>query len=173
MNTKSIAHVVFQFAVCITFFSLLYFTWIKKIQYLILENQIKRVFADIAQDLVIVDISGFREQIYSVLKNTLAKERNSLIETDQLVEQSNQKIVIESAIVIAVVVVICIIVSSWIVRRYKLDWKDMVIDGLSCGLTLSIVLIMFLYLVVNYYDLIDPNIVKKTILDLLIEYSKK
>lgn len=173
MNTKLVAHVVFQFAVSVAFFSVLYFTWIKKIQYLILENQIKRVFADIAQDLVIVDVSGLRERIYSILKNSLAKERNSLIETDQLVEQSNQKVVIESAIVISVVVCVCIVISAWMVREYKLDWKDMVIDGLSCGLTLSVVLILFLYLVVNYYDLIDPNVVKKTILDLLIEYSKK
>jgi len=184
MNTKLIAYVLFEFSICIAFFCFLYFTWIKDIQHLILKNQIERVFSDIANDLVIIDASNtLRQNIYSTLKNTLAQQRNTLLESDVKIEEANKSVLIESGIVISVFVLMGMGISIWLSKKYteqssaasfagKFDSKDMILDGLSCGLTLSVVLIMFLYLVVNYYDLIDPNVVKKTILDVLIEYSK-
>lgn len=173
MNTKLIAYILFECSVCIAFFCFLYFTWIKDIQHLILKNQIERVFKDIANDLMIIDTSNtLRQNIYSTLKNTLAQQRNTLLESDVKTEEANKSVLIESGIVISVFVLMGMGISIWLSKKYKFDSKDMILDGLSCGLTLSVVLIMFLYLVVNYYDLIDPNVVKKTILDVLIEYSK-
>jgi len=174
MNTKSITYIVFQFGLCIAFFSFLFFTWIKDIQKLILQSQIDRVFSDIGQDLVIIDTSNkIREQIYATLKNTLVPQRNVLSDSDKSSEAMNQSVVIESASVIGVIVLVCIGVSIWLCRKYNIDYKDVLFDGLVCAIILSGVLIVFLYLVVKNYDLIDPNIVKKTILDVLIEYSKK
>jgi len=171
MNTKSITYIVFQFGLCIAFFSFLFFTWIKDIQKSILQSQIDRVFSDIGQNLVIIT-SNTREQIYSILKNTLAAQRNVLSESDESVKSVNESVVIESASVLSVIVLVCIGTSIWMCRKYKIDWKDMVLEGLICALFLSGVLIMFLYFVIKNYDLIDPNVVKKTILDVLIEYSK-
>jgi hypothetical protein len=174
MNTKSIAYVLFQFGMSVAIFSLLFFTWIKDIQKLILQSQIDRVFTEIGRDFVIIDTSNFiREKIYATLKNTLAPQRNVLLESDEKTKTVNQSVAIESASVIGIVVFICVVVSIGLCLKYKIDWADMVFDGLSCAIILSAVLILFLYLVVKNYDLIDPNIVKKTILDVLIEYSKK
>ena len=159
---------------CVAFLSFLFFTWIKDIQKSILQSQIDRVFADIGRDLVIIDTSNvIREQVYATLKNTLVPQRNVLLESDEQTKAVNQSVVIESASVISVLVLICVGVSIGLCIKYKIDWKDMVLEGLICATILSSVLIMFLYLVVKNYDLIDPNIVKKTIIDVLIEYSKK
>lgn len=172
MDKKTIAHVLFQFGVCVAFFSFLYFTWIQKITHLIVERQINDVFSSIEKDLRLIDINNtLQAKIFYTIKNKMAQARMTIVDVDESIEANNQVVKIESGLTIGLIVLIAFGISGYMVKRHKLDGIDVIIDGLSGMMILSGVLIAFLYLVVMNYNLIDPNVVKKMMVDALIEYS--
>lgn len=172
MDKKTIAHVLFQFGVCVSFFSFLYFTWVQKITHLIVERQINDVFSSIEKDLRLIDVDNtLRSKIYYALKNKLAQMRMGTTNADTTIEATNTIVKIEAGLTIGIFVLIVFGICGYLVKRYKLNATDMIVDGLSGMFILSGVLIAFLYLVVMNYNLIDPNVVKKMMVDAWIEYS--
>jgi hypothetical protein len=173
INRARLPHTLFQVGMCVLFFTFLFFTWIQNIQQMILESQVDRVFKDINRDLRLLDLyNTIRPRILIEFKNLLAQNRGDINTKDEEIKASNQSVKTEVWIVSGLIFISCMIGTYIFVKRQGISWSEVILEGLITAIVLSIVLVLFLYLVVQNYDLIDPNIVKKTLVDALIEYSK-
>jgi|688.fasta_scaffold430464_2 hypothetical protein len=173
INRARLPHTLFQVGMCILIFTFLYFTWVGHLQQMIIENQINRVFADLNRDLRLIDLyNTIRPRMIIELKNTLAQNRGTIKARDEQIKASNRSVTIEVWIVVSLLFLGCMFGTYVFAKRQGASWNEILIEGCTVAVSLSVVLILFLYLVVENYDLIDPNVVKKTLVDALIEYGK-
>lgn len=173
INLNRMPHTLFQVGFSILIFTFLFFTWVDKLQEIIVKNQIERVFSDLNRDLRMIDtFNTIRPRVVAELENYFVQSREEIKETDQFIKDQNKSVLTEVWITVIILFGMCMFGTYIFARRYNVSWTDLLVEGFSVTIALSVVLILFLYLVVNNYDLIDPNVVKKTLVDALLEYGK-
>ena len=166
MNAQIIATLVFQFALIISFITIFFFTFVRKVESEIIDDQIDRVMTDFSEELGLIEDNTITKSLKQI-----QLDKPNLVEEDKRAD-TNNKVILKNAItLLAILVPICLIISFSMVIIFKLSMKEMFILGFSGLFIVIIIEIIFLLVFAKNYRTLDSNVVKKGVVDSLIKYK--
>lgn len=166
MSYKKAAHIVLNVTIISTFIGVLFFTYGKKVEKQIVQDQSKYIAKTIANDVKLFIPLELKIKLKEQLKvPDMSKE-------DAAVEKSNSELQKKAMIVLGVLFFIGITTTIIICIIGKLNLR-VLLESVVILIFVALTEILFLNLVARNYKIADPNFVKKEFLEAIKEQVSK
>ena len=158
---QTFANLFFQFILIITFITVFFFTYVKDVEKTIVDKQVNEAIASLKNEPLLINYN---------FKN-LNLQTPDLSSQDSSVEESN-KIIEENAFKFLFILFgIGLFIIITITLVFKLSVKEMLMVTIPGLIVVGLTEFLFLNLFVKNYITLDPNMIKKGIIQGLIDYS--
>jgi len=163
------ANTVLQVTLIVLAITLFFFLYASHIEEKVVVTQIDRLVNSFTGDMTVLLKPDEKRAIQQVMKNMSPTE--DMTKADADARESNQQLINKSSLVVGAFMVIGIFVSILLGIHYKLDFWNMVKSSIVGVLACMFTEYMFLtYLAANYHSL-DPNNIKRAVIQSLQDYS--
>ena len=156
-----IANLIFNVNIYAIFLVIFYFTYAVQVENQILDIQINDIMGDITTDIKDVITDQQAATLRNILDNITLPDLSS---DDIVVEKSNANILKYSIIAISVFTALCILSIILMHYFYKIDISHNIVKNFVILFFIAITEILFLNFVSKSYKSLDPNVVKKLII---------
>ena len=156
-----IANLIFNVNIYAIFLVIFYFTYAVQVENQILDIQINDIIGDITTDIKDVITDQQAATLRNILDNITLPDLSS---DDIVVEKSNANILKYSIIAISVFTALCILSIILMHYFYKIDISHNIVKNFVILFFIAITEILFLNFVSKSYKSLDPNVVKKLII---------
>jgi|UniRef100_A0A6C0CYV6 multisubunit Na+/H+ antiporter MnhG subunit len=159
-SMNGIANILIGLTLFSIFLCIFYFTYASKVENDILGIQIKNLVDSLTENIEATPID--RNALLAILDNVKV---NDLSAADAQVKASNDTLIHKAVVALAIfgIVSIAIIAGLWYV--YRFDLKTLLAVNLLLLLFIALTEIFFLNVIAKAYRSLDPNAVKKNIVD--------
>ena len=166
MNYKQAAHIVLNITIISKFIGFLFFTYGKRVEKQIVQDQSEYIAKTIANDIKIFIPNELKIKLKEQLKvPDMSKE-------DAAVEKSNSELQKKAMIVLGVLFLIGIFTTIVICIIGDLNFR-VLLESIVILFFVALTEILFLNLVARNYKIADPNFVKRQLLESIKEQVSK
>lgn len=162
-TAHSIVNVILPVAFASSFIGIFFFTYATNIEKQIVVNNVKYTVEDLLENIT----TFASDDIKNLLADQVGQiELGDMTKADKEVAQKNHDLLIMAAKFIGVLLTVSLVTSYLLAEKYKLDFYDIIGKNLILLVGVAIVeYIILTYIIANYISA-NPNIVKKSILEL-------
>ena len=169
-----IASTTLMIGVYAAFVGLFFFTYGKHTEQLVVKNEIDHLLDDFTDDFVFFARESDPDLLEQIRKQIDSIKPPDLTEADKEVEKSNAALVKEAAIILSITLGVGIILSliTWrFSLRSKYAYSEIVRRVVFLMIIVMLVEFFFFTFVAGNYHPVDPNAVKKLIVESLRNYA--
>ena len=159
-----IVNLLFQFSLIISFITLFFFTYVKKVEQDIIETQVDAIMKELGSEL-----KTLSPDLIQIIKDSVVKQPESI---DQSIVENNKKLLNSTLQFLIPVAGVCIFISLGLIQFFDLSFKTTLIYSVSGLITIAIVEFMFLQVFARNFRTIDSNAIKKSIISELIKLNQ-
>jgi hypothetical protein len=164
MWLQLIVNLLFQFSLIISFITLFFFTYVKKVEQDIIETQVDAIMKELGSEL-----KTLSPDLIQIIKDSVVKQPESI---DQSIVENNKKLLNSTLQFLIPVAGVCIFISLGLIQFFDLSFKTTLIYSVSGLITIAIVEFMFLQVFARNFRTIDSNAIKKSIISELIKLNQ-
>ncbi len=168
LSSKDTVSIIVHILIIAVFITIFFFTYGSYIEKQIVKKQLEYIVNDLAGDIKVIApeiVPVLQKQLGSVGYPNLEKE-------DKIVEENNKKLKNKTIGTVIGLTVVTLVVIYYLIQHYELDAKDIMMTNLiSCTAVAFTYFIFTTYIIANYRSA-DPNFVKKTFVQALVDYGK-
>lgn len=168
MLKEDLATIILQVTLSITFIVIFFFTYGSYLESKVVRNQVDFVVSDLMADVKIMD--GQNANILKDIANNI--KAPNMEQQDNEAKEHNRQIMIRAIIIFGILFVIGITVSLFLIIYYGLNYKSILIHSLISVISVAIVYFLYTTFVLGNFHSADPNVVKKAIIESLIDFEK-
>jgi hypothetical protein len=152
-----------------TFLTIFYFTYVHNVEKSIVENQIKYITDELADDLQVLPLTTrtiIKRNLQRKSKNNSNNNENA---DDISVEENNKKVIRNAFIAIAIINVVGFGIVYYFSKRYNLDLWQIYKENLIILAFIALTEFVFLNAFVRNYISVDSNSLKLFTLNKLLQ----
>jgi hypothetical protein len=164
MWLQLIVNLLFQFSLIISFITLFFFTYVKKVEQDIIETQVDAIMKELGSEL-----KTLSPDLVQIIKDSVVKQPEAI---DQSIVENNKKLLNSTLQFLIPVAGVCIFISLGLIQFFDLSFKTTLIYSVSGLITIAIVEFMFLQVFARNFRTIDSNSIKKSIISELIKLNQ-
>ena len=146
------------------FLTVFYFTYASKVENDILEIQINNLVKSFTDDLKNVDVN--KDKLNGIINGLTVPDMS---DADNTVAYNNKQLIIKSFKICIILGIFCLFFALIMHFVYKVDIKSIIITNFIILLFVAFTEIFFLNMIAKKYMSLDPNSVKKNIVQNLIK----
>ena len=165
VSVNGITNILVALTMFSIFLAIFYFTYASKIEKDILDIQLKNLVDNLTSDLTSANIDS--SQIKKIINNT----KIDLTKEDNEVADENKKIINKAIISFGLFAAVTVTIVSILFYMHDINIRDIIITNLILLFFVAITEIFFLNMIAKSYRSLDPNIVKKNLLDKLLSFE--
>lgn len=169
MIKEDLASIILQVTLSVTFIVIFFFTYGSYLESKVVRDQVDYVVTDLMTDIKIMDGSSLN-LLTDIANNIKAP---NMEEQDAEAMQHNNTIMYNALIIFGILFIIGISISSFMMIYYNLDYKTIILRALLSVSAVAIIYFLYTTFVLGNYHSADTNVVKKAIIDSLIDFEKK
>ena len=164
MWLQLIVNLLFQFSLIISFVTLFFFTYVRRVEQDIIEVQVDAIMKELGSEL-----NTLSPDIVKIIKESVMKQPEVV---DQSIVENNKKLLNSTLQFLIPIAGVCIFVSLGLIQMFNLSFKTTLIYSISGLATIAIIEFMFLHLFARNFRTIDSNAIKKSIISELIKLNE-
>jgi hypothetical protein len=164
MWLQLIVNLLFQFSLIISFITLFFFTYVKKVEQDIIENQVDTIMNELGNEL-----KTLSPDLVQIIKDSVSKQPEAI---DQSIVENNKKLLNNALQFLIPIAGVSIFVSLGLIRFFNLSFRYTLIYSISGLAVIAIVEFMFLHVFARNFRTIDSNAIKKSIVEELIKLNQ-
>ena len=159
-SINGIANILIGLTLFSTFLCIFYFTYASKVENEILGIQIKNLVDSLTENIEATPID--RNALLAILDNVKV---NDLSAADAQVKSSNDALRCKAIIGFAIFGIVSIVIIAGLWYAYRFDLKTLLGVNLLLLMFIALIEVFFLNAIAKSYRSLDPNAVKKNIVD--------
>jgi len=167
-SIRGFANIIIALTIFSLFLSIFYFTYASKVENQIVDIQIKNLVDNLTENMKDILSSDQRAYLLNVLKTTNPPDMK--VEDDKI-EKSNKQLIKQAAIVFGIFLALTTIVVTILYFMYNIDVKNILITNMIILLFVALTEVFFLNMIAKSYRSLDPNIVKKNLINQLQSFE--
>ncbi len=161
--------IVLQVTLIVCAITLFFFLYASRIEEKIVVTQIDRLVDSFTEDMGVLLEPNEKISIQNFMENL--EPPNDMTEQDEQAERTNSRLISQSAIIIGAFMVCGLFVTFFLGIYYQLDWKTIVKNAFfGVGACMLTEYVFLTYFAANYRSL-DPNTIKRAVIDSLEKYA--
>ena len=168
LSSKDTVSIIVHILIIAVFITIFFFTYGSYIEKQIAKKQLEYIVNDLAGDIKVIV-----PEIVPVLQKQLGDvEYPNLEKEDKIVEENNNKLKNKTIKTTIGLTIVTLIIIYFLIRYYDLDTKDILITNIISCTAVAFTYFMFTTYIIANYRSADPNFVKKTFVQALVDYGK-
>lgn len=169
MLKEDLTIIILQVTLSITFIVIFFFTYGSYLESKVVREQVDYVVSDLMTDVKIID--GAQLELLKDIANNI--KTPDMKKQDQQAEIYNRNIMIKAFLIFGALFILGISFTIFMITYYKLDYKRILAHSSIAILAVIIVYFLYTTFVLGNFHSADPNVVKKAIIESLINFEKK
>lgn len=161
MSLNLLTAIILQFTLSIAFVTVFFFTYVRHIEERIVNEQIDRALDELLDEPF---VSKYNLKTFHLKTPDLSSEDASVVASNADIQRMAFKF-------LAIIVAICIAIFVAIIIIFKIPLWHMLIMGIVSVGFIAITEVLFLNYFARQYITLDPNMIKKGIVEGIIQYG--